>query len=145
MNLTLRTDGDECLRRRSVEVFPSIDSYIIDLVESMKSIMIDNGGVGLAAPQVGHNVRVILILIDDKVQEMINPEVKWESPEKVIDEEGCLSIPGHYIDVERSKEIKLKFQTLNGKFKKWKLSGLEARVVLHEIDHLDGVLMTDYE
>ena len=145
MILTLRTDGDDCLRRKSHPVWPKIDDYIVDLVKSMKPIMMENDGVGLAAPQVGHNVRVILVLIDGEIQEMINPEVTWVSDKKVISEEGCLSIPGHYIDVERPKEIKLKFQTLNGKFKKWKLNGLEARVVLHEIDHLDGVLMTDYE
>lgn len=114
------------------------------LLGEMRRIIKTENGVGLAAPQVGVNTRVILV-IDNDITEMINPEITWTSSEFVMMEEGCLSVPDHYIDIERPREIKVKFQTRDGKYKKWKLKGLQARIVLHEVDHLDGKLMTDYE
>ena len=120
------------------------DKSLTNLLDEMRRIIKTENGVGLAAPQVGVNTRVILV-IDDDIEEMINPEITWTSPESVIMEEGCLSVPKHYIDIERPREIKVKFQTREGKYKKWKLKGLQARIVLHEVDHLDGKLMTDYE
>jgi len=141
--LTLRHDGDPCLRRvsRKVKYF---DKSLGDLLNEMRRIIKIENGVGLAAPQVGVNTRVILV-VDEEIVEMINPEITWTSPECVVMEEGCLSIPEHYINIERPREIKVKFQTRKGKYKKWKLKGLQARIVLHEVDHLDGKLMTDYE
>ena len=107
-------------------------------------------GIGLAAPQVGVNLRIIVVQLMNvgklvgPVQEMINPVIQSTSEDLVEYEEGCLSIPGEYIKLERPRSINVKFQTLNGKYKKWFLRGLEARVVQHEIDHLDGILMVDY-
>ena len=120
------------------------DKSLGDLLDEMRRIIKIENGVGLAAPQVGVNTRVILV-IDEEIVEMINPEITWTSSECVMMEEGCLSVPEHYIDIERPREIKVKFQTRDGKYKKWKLKGLQARIVLHEVDHLDGKLMTDYE
>ena len=77
------------------------------------------------------------------VQEMINPVITKTSADYVGYEEGCLSIPGEYYSIERPRTIDVKFQTLNGRYKRWYLRGLEARVVQHEIDHLNGVLMVD--
>lgn len=141
--LTLRHDGDPCLRRVSHKV-KYFDKSLGNLLDEMRRIIKIENGVGLAAPQVGVNTRVILA-IDEEIVEMINPEITWTSPECVMMEEGCLSVPEHYINVERPREIKVKFQTRKGKYKKWKLKGLQARIVLHEVDHLDGKLMTDYE
>jgi|TARA_R100000455_G_C6273493_1_gene131276 peptide deformylase len=141
--LTLRYDGDPCLRRVSHKV-KYFDEPLNVLLGEMRRIIKTENGVGLAAPQVGVNTRVILV-IDNDITEMINPEITWTSSEFVMMEEGCLSVPDHYIDIERPREIKVKFQTRDGKYKKWKLKGLQARIVLHEVDHLDGKLMTDYE
>jgi peptide deformylase len=123
-----------------------LNDEIKEFIGSMKETMIDANGIGLAAPQVGRNIRVIVVKLQyGEIQEMINPTVKWYSDQTVSIEEGCLSIPGHYVDITRPSKISVSFQDLSGKYKRWKLKSLEARVVQHEIDHLDGVLMTDYE
>ena len=149
MRLNVLKDGDPILRRQSISTFLTED--VKDLVRDMKETMLSLNGIGLAAPQVGVNLRVIVIQLMSAgklvgpVQEMINPVITQTSEECVYCEEGCLSIPGEYMKIKRPKSIHVKFQTLSGKFKKWYLRGLEARVVQHEIDHLDGILMSDYE
>ena len=144
MILNILHDGDEVLKRLSCSVI--LNDEIKEFIGSMKETMIDANGIGLAAPQVGRNIRVIVVKLQyGEIQEMINPTVKWYSDQTVSIEEGCLSIPGHYIDITRPSKISVSFQDLSGKYKRWKLKSLEARIVQHEIDHLDGVLMTDYE
>ena len=126
-----------------------ITEGVRDLVRDMKETMLSLNGIGLAAPQVGVNLRVIVIQtivtgkLSSPVQEMINPVITSYSSDDVEIEEGCLSIPGEYLMIKRPHRIHVKFQDLSGKYKKWNLKGLEARIVQHEIDHLDGVLMTD--
>ena len=126
-----------------------ITEGVRDLVRDMKETMLSLNGIGLAAPQVGVNLRVIVIqtIVTGKltapVQEMINPVITSYSSEDVEIEEGCLSIPGEYLKIKRPHRIHVKFQDLSGKYKKWNLKGLEARVVQHELDHLNGILMTD--
>ena len=111
--------------------------------------MLSLNGVGLAAPQVGVNLRVIVMQtikvgkMVGPVQEMINPVITSYSSEEVEIEEGCLSIPGEYLMIKRPHKIHVKFQDLSGKYRKWRLQGLEARIVQHEIDHLDGILMSE--
>lgn len=144
MRLEVLKDGAEELRKISVPTLITKD--VEDLVENMKETMVFENGIGLAAPQVGVNLRVIVIrMLDSPIQEMINPTIKYASEKRVSFEEGCLSIRGHYVDILRPKVIKVKFQNIQGKYKNWTLKGLESRVVQHEVDHLDGVLMTDYE
>lgn len=115
-------------------------------------------GIGLAAPQVGVHLRVILItifkevlsgkgemeLVEEKVLPMINPVITSFSVETLMGEEGCLSVPGFFDDVKRARVIEVEFLDLNGKKQHLRLSGLNAREVQHEIDHLDGKLFTDY-
>ena len=144
MILNILHDGDEILKRLSCSVI--LDDGVREFIESMKETMIDANGIGLAAPQVGRNIRVIVVKLQyGDIQEMINPTIKWYSDHVVKVEEGCLSIPGKYIELIRPSKISVSFQDLSGKYKRWKLKSLEARVVQHEIDHLDGILMTDYE
>ena len=148
MILTVLQDNEEALRRVSVSTLITED--VKDLVRDMKETMLSLNGIGLAAPQVGVNLRVIVIQLMSAgklvgpVEEMINPVITQTSEDLVSYEEGCLSIPGEYIKLDRPRSIDVKFQTLSGKYKKWHLRGLEARIVLHEVDHLDGVLMSDY-
>tara|TARA_B100001094_G_C18117791_1_gene765025 strand:- start:286 stop:717 length:432 start_codon:yes stop_codon:yes gene_type:complete len=143
MILEILKDGDEILRKESCPVI--LTDEVRKLIEDMKETMIHADGMGLSAPQVGKNIRVIVVkLLDNKTQEMINPVIKWHSINTCNLQEGCLSIPGMYFDLTRPIKISVKFQDLSGKYKKWKLKSWESRVVQHEIDHLNGVLMTDY-
>ena len=148
MRLNVLKDGEEVLRIKSIPTL--ITDEVRDLVSNMKETMLAENGIGLAAPQVGVNLRVIVIQLMSAgklvgpVQEMINPVITNYSDDTMEYEEGCLSIPGEYIRIDRPRSIHVKFQTLSGKYKKWFLKGLEARIVQHEIDHLDGVLMSDY-
>ena len=144
MILEVLKDGAESLRRISVPTL--INNEIRDLVSNMKETMVSDKGIGLAAPQVGVNLRVIVVqMMDGTIQEMINPKIKGTSANKLPHEEGCLSVPDHFVEVDRHVMIRVKFQNIHGKYKQWTLKGLESIVVQHEIDHLDGVLMTDYE
>ena len=147
MRLSILKDNEESLRIKSIPTL--ITDEVRDLVSNMKETMLAENGIGLSAPQVGVNLRVIVIQLMSAgklvgpVQEMINPVITSYSDDSMEYEEGCLSIPGEYIRINRPRSIHVKFQTLSGKYKKWFLKGLEARIVQHEIDHLDGVLMTD--
>ena len=148
MILKVLKNDAEPLRVKSVPTLITED--VRDLVRDMRETMLSLNGIGLAAPQVGVNLRVIVVQLMNAgklvgpVQEMINPAITQTSEDVVSYEEGCLSIPGQNIKIERPRSIHVKFQDLRGKYKKWFLRGLEARVVLHEVDHLDGKLMVDY-
>ena len=148
MILNVLTDYEEPLRQKSTPTL--ITEEVKDLVRDLKDTMLSQHGIGLAAPQVGVNLRVIVIQLIKSgklvgsVQEMINPVITKSSTEIVEYEEGCLSIPGEYYSIKRPSTIDVKFQTLNGRYKRWYLRGLEARVVQHELDHLNGVLMIDH-
>lgn len=144
MDLDLKFIGDECLREPSKPI-QDITDDIISLASEMKKKMIEWNGIGLAAPQVGCNIRLIIVQLRcGKIVEMINPRISWTSPEKCSIDEGCLSIPDETQSVERSRCIRVRFQDITGQHKYWKLSRMDARVVLHEYDHLEGLLMTDY-
>jgi peptide deformylase len=143
MGLALRIVGEACLTKKS-ETIETITEDIIGLSERMKEKMVQWNGIGLAAPQVGHNIRLIVIrLSTGKIQEMINPRISWTSDERVKIEEGCLSIPDKNIWIDRPSKVRVKFQTQEGEFKYWCLHKMDARVFLHEYDHLEGILMTD--
>ncbi|MDD3645826.1 MAG: peptide deformylase [Candidatus Gracilibacteria bacterium] len=110
----------------------------------------DNGGVGLAAPQVGYNKRLIVVsLLKDREDEnfptimMINPEILEHSSDMEKDIEGCLSVPGEKGKVERYRGVKIKYTDKKTKEKTLILNGLSARIVQHEVDHLNGILFTD--
>ncbi len=119
-----------------------------DMIKHIKNP--DNGGVWLAAPQVGVNKRLVVVSLmktyDDDIYKtiaMINPLITETSPEKCSDQEWCLSVPGESWDVERWSWVKVEFLDIEGKKYSMKLTDLAARIVQHEIDHLDGILFTD--
>lgn len=139
------------------EPVEKIDADIKELVNNMIETMKEDNAIGLAANQVGILKRIITMNIGDdnsltqdiepiepKTYCFINPEIVWESEEKTIFEEGCVSIPGQGIKIKRSLEIKLKFLDLDGKEQIEHFKGLQARCVLHELDHLNGITMLDY-
>lgn len=134
--------GNPILRDKasSVEVFD--ENLKLD-VEQMLSTLESAKGLGLAGPQVGIEKRLFVIIIDDERWVFINPEIIGRSDDKVRYEEGCLSIPGYYMDVFRPSKVKIQFQDISGKMQILDASGLLARVIQHEYDHLDGKLFVD--
>lgn len=141
----IRTDEDPILRKKSKMVSNYSDRLKV-LVEDMYETMDVAYGVGLAAPQVGILKRVIVI--DNRDEEngkrfyMINPEI-IEKEGVEVGMEGCLSVPGKQGTVERSKDIKVKYNDLSGEEKILEAEDFLARILQHEIDHLDGILYTD--
>ncbi|WKZ24478.1 MAG: peptide deformylase [Patescibacteria group bacterium] len=113
------------------------------LVLDMKETMIARRGIGLAAPQVGQNIRLIIVQTKDGPQALFNPEIKDSSEDQEWGEEGCLSIPGVFGDVERHKKIQCEYFNEFAEPKKLEAEGLMARVIQHEIDHLNGILFID--
>ena len=135
--------GDPALRRRAApvgEVTPEVRATIADMTETMY----DEVGIGLAAPQVGIALRLIVVADEDgrSVQALLNPAIVDRGGE-ATGEEGCLSIPGVFAPVTRSAWVKIEAQDVNGGPLAIRATGLRARVLQHEIDHLDGVLFID--
>jgi peptide deformylase len=131
------------------EPVTKITSEVRRLVDDMFETMYDAPGVGLAAIQVGAPQRVVTIDVAKKddpknPQVFINPEILGASDEKEIHEEGCLSIPEYYDDVERPAQIRVRYLDLDGKSHEIEADGLLARCLQHEVDHLNGVLFIDY-
>ena len=145
--IKIRIIGDEVLRNiaSTIEEF---DDRLIHLSQEMIDIMHDFDGIGLAAPQVGISKRMLVTDVSPVEKEsepmvFVNPEIMESTGECTL-EEGCLSIPGVREDVTRPEEILLKYQTVEGEYKTEKFDGWMARVLQHEIDHLDGLLFVDY-
>ena len=140
--LTVKLYGDPVLRQVAApvrDITPEIKRIIADMTETMWHQV----GIGLAAPQVGLSHR-ILVMDDSKggVQALINPVIESRSG-TIREEEGCLSLPGIFADVERSRSITVSALDADGKPLSFEASGLKARVVQHEMDHLDGMLFVD--
>ena len=139
---------DKRLRLKS-EPVKAIDVTLRALVDDMFATMYAAPGIGLAAIQLGVPQRVVIMDLakKDEPQEpqvFINPEVTWFSPEKATYEEGCLSIPEYYEEVERPQAVQVKYLDLEGKPREIEATGLLATCLQHEIDHVNGVLFIDY-
>jgi peptide deformylase len=111
----------------------------------MGTLMHDALGVGLAATQLGvlHRVLVYQAYSEDPLTVLVNPVLEWESEEREVAEEGCLSLPGVHVEVERAASVRVRGQDERGEPLEIEAEGLTARVIQHEIDHLDGVLILD--
>ena len=140
----VRTFGDPVLKSRASDV-TEFGPELEEEAERMVSIMRDALGVGLAATQLGVMRRMLVFQAgaDATPTALINPEVEWLSEEKAIAEEGCLSLPRVAVDVERALFARVSGRDLHGEPLRLEAAGLEARVLQHEIDHLDGVLILD--
>jgi peptide deformylase len=140
----VRKFGDPVLRTsaRRVERF---DDDLRDEIARMGVLMHDAYGIGLAATQVGilHRVLVYRVEADSPVNALVNPAIEWSSKDKEWAEEGCLSLPAVHVDVERPVHVRVRAQDETGEAILIEASGLEARVIQHEMDHLDGVLILD--
>ena len=136
--------GDPALRSaaRPVDRF---DGALEAEVERMTGLLEDALGAGLAATQLGvmHRVFVFRGEPDAPIEVFVNPVLEWSGEERETDEEGCLSIPDVWIDVERALRVRMRGFDARGRERTVEAEGLEARVLQHELDHLDGVLMLD--
>ena len=135
------------LRAKARAVAEGDGERVRALAPRMLATMYKAPGIGLAAPQVGEPLRLVVIDLqrDDKPEPMVlvNPEIVAESDERAVREEGCLSIPGQYADVERPARVKVRYRTLDGTKVEMEADDLLATCLQHEIDHLDGVMFTD--
>jgi peptide deformylase len=140
----VRKFGDPVLRASALEV-DRFDDTLKAEVERMGELMHDALGVGLAATQLGvlHRVLVYRAYADDPVTALVNPVLEWTSEELEMGEEGCLSLPGVHVEVERPARVRVRARDQEGHEREVEAEGLEARVIQHEIDHLDGVLILD--
>ena len=120
-----------------------VDEKLLNLIQDMAHTMYESNGVGLAAPQIDKSIRVFVVAHKEGVVPFINPEIYWYSKATSVSEEGCLSIPGVYVKVRRSESIKIKFLNQLGEKQDIEIKGFFARVVQHEYDHLNGVLITE--
>ena len=155
--------GHPALRKKSIEIV-TIDEKVVTLSERMMQTMYANDGIGLAGPQVGYNVNLIILNIPMNDREdrnpgftspgemsllpmmplvIINPMLSGFSDNKTTSEEGCLSMPGVTAEVTRPEFIQLEGKLLNGRLLSYRCGGLLARCLQHECDHLNGILFTD--
>jgi peptide deformylase len=139
--------GDRVLRQPAKRI-AKIDEEVRQLAREMLQTMYSSQGIGLAAPQVGVGKQLIVIDIapDDPASQpviLINPVIKWSSRQVCDMEEGCLSIPNVYLPVTRPEEIEVSYKDETGRPRTLKTRGLLARVIQHEMDHLNGVLFVD--
>lgn len=137
----IRKLEDPVLRKKSKKL-EKIDPLLLHLLDDMLETMYGNTGVGLAAPQVGISKRIVVIDMGDGPIKLINPKILNKEGAEIAPE-GCLSIPGTYGDVERAEKVTLKAQNEKGEILKIEAEGLLARIIQHELDHLDGVLFID--
>ena len=141
-------EPDSLLRKKS-DPLETVDDYARKLMDDMLETMYEAPGIGLAAVQIGIPKRIIVIDVskdEDKKKPLflVNPEIVFKSKNTSVYEEGCLSLPGQFAEIERPAECHLKFIDYEGKQKELKADGLLATCVQHEIDHLDGILFIDY-
>lgn len=151
MILEIQTGQDNPILRQQAIKVKKITAEIKQLVLDMEETLVKNNGFGLAAVQLGKNLKIIQIDIsalcpDDKEANqitLINPKITRKSWGQTITEEGCLSLPGLYLDIKRPAKVTVEGLNIKGQSVKIKASGLLAKVLQHEIDHLNGILITD--
>ncbi|OGW75796.1 MAG: peptide deformylase [Omnitrophica bacterium RBG_13_46_9] len=141
-SLHIRTYPDPLLRKKSRELLQVTDEEK-ELIGYMVETMYANRGVGLAAPQVGVAKRIIVVDAQTGLLKMINPRMVSAKGMSSL-EEGCLSVPGRLVEVRRAEEISVSFMDMDNKESLKSFKGLTAKVIQHEIDHLDGKLILDY-
>ena len=140
----MRKYGDPSLKSRALPV-ERFDDALVEEVRRMGQLMHDALGIGLAATQLGvmHRVLVYRVEPDAPVAALVNPVLEWSGKEEEALEEGCLSLPGVLVDVERPIHVRVRAFDEHGEELTIEASGLEARVIQHEMDHLDGVLILE--
>ena len=145
---TIIIEPDAILRKQS-ETLEKVDKELRTLMDDMLETMYAAPGIGLAAVQLGILKRLIVIDISKEKDKknplfLVNPKIISQSKNTSVYEEGCLSLPGHFAEIERPAECQIEYIDYDGKKKEMKASGLLATCVQHEVDHLNGILFIDY-
>lgn len=140
--MSIKTYGASVLRVKAKPV-TSFNGELEKTVEEMKKTMAEANGVGLSANQVGLDEAIFIAKLGEEMYALVNPVLTPLSNETETMEEGCLSIPGVWVDVDRYLKVRLRAQNLKGETVELELEGYPARVVQHEVDHLNGVLIID--
>lgn len=140
----LTGDKNPVLRAVTVPV-PKVTKELLALIDDMTETTIEAKGAGIAAPQIGRSERICIAMIDKKLKPLINPVITWRGTRLETAEEGCLSLPDIWLHVTRPADIVVTFLDTKGKPRELKLSDFNARVVQHEVDHLEGILITDHK
>ena len=134
--------------RKKCEPLENVDDDVRKLMNDMLETMYKAPGIGLAAIQVGILKRIVVIDVSKEEEKnplfFVNPEIIYKSKNTAVYEEGCLSLPGQFAEIERPAECHIKYIDYNGKEKKLETKGLLATCIQHEIDHLNGILFIDY-
>ena len=139
--LEVKTAGNPVLKEICAPV-EKIDRRLRRTLDDMAETMYARDGVGIAAPQVGLSIRAVVIDVDKKRYDLINPEITFREG-SVVDTEGCLSVPEIYGEVERAERVRVEYLNRYGKPQSLEADGLLARCIQHELDHLDGQLFID--
>lgn len=141
--MDILTHPNPALRASTVEVDPKADLELETLVKTMATVMYEAPGIGIAAPQVGVLKKVIAFDLDDGLVALCNPVIVFTSEETEVDDEGCLSLPGISVPVERSVAVVCEALNLKGDHVRIEATDLAARMLQHETDHLNGLLIID--
>jgi peptide deformylase len=146
--LSIITAPDARLKVVSAPV-ETVDDGVRRLMDDMLTTMYDEPGIGLSAVQVGVPKRIVVVDVAREGEEpapyrMVNPKIVWRSPELATYEEGCLSLPDHYAEVERPAAVKVRYLDENGAARELEADAILSRCVQHELDHLDGILFVDH-
>lgn len=146
MIIPITKGADNPILRKSSEKHGKITKKTMKLLKDMEDSMIATNGVGIAAPQIGVNTRVAHITLGKKrvTFPIINPEILERSEETTVETEGCLSLPKKWGPVERADWVLLRFTNDKGEDRIMRFEGFEARIVQHEVDHLNGMLFVDH-
>ena len=142
--LPIVTGEKNPILRAKTKHVAKVTKDIVKLIHDMEETTIAAKGAGVGAPQVNRSERICIATIAKKLVPLVNPEIMWRSVEVDTAEEGCLSLPEIWIQVSRPRDIVVAFLSAAGRKRELKLSGFSARVVQHEVDHLEGILITDH-
>lgn len=143
--LPIVTGADTPVLRMKTKLVAKVTKDVTKLLRDMEDTLIAADGLGIAAPQVNESLRMCLAKIGNRITPLINPQITWKNAERAIAEEGCLSLPGQWADVPRATAIIVQYKNAKGEDQERKLTDMEARIVQHEVDHLDGILIVDYK
>ena len=135
---------DNPILRKKTKPVSKVTKELRKLIKDMIDTMHEANGVGLASPQVARTERICIAVMGGKVTPLINPKITGRSKETAVDQEGCLSLPNVWLDITRPVGITVTYLDVKGKKQQRKLLKFDARVVQHEVDHLEGVLIVDY-
>jgi len=144
MLLEIKENPAPILREKTVKVkdvsAPEVQELILNMIETMHKAQ----GMGLAANQVGSDLKLCIVETEGKLHILINPKITAKSRKKTLSDEGCLSFPGIFLAISRASEVQVRFLDQTGKPQKIKATDLFARAIQHELDHLEGVLFIDH-